>query len=282
MNQTENGERLRRENLALLELNFSAIEPETRRAYKKFSPPAFEEVKSFHAQTGAITPAAAEMLGADAAQKLYAAILLDEIDREISQKTLKELTESAEIIKVQNATGHGCVEIPVKYAARSFLLSGSVRRPFVEKVALLEKLKISITREAQAKNESFAPESLPTAAEIFDADENEKRELRGAMLEFANDTVISKRLFAAAVLEEFDAQAARAIFEDLRNNEEKIPFLFGDVLDEFPANRLAAMIFQKDENAFKNHSPTTSPELTGRIFNSLRKVFFGKDKQEKR
>ncbi len=275
--ETENSEQLRRQNLSLLELNFSALDVETRRAYRNFSPPSFDEVEKHRESTGEIHPKVKEMLAGNAAQKLYAVILLSEIKGATSESVLKELAGSAEIIKVQNKIGHGLVEIPVKFAAQSFLKSGDIRKGLIEKAEQLEKWKIAAAHESKAKNKFFAPENLPSAEEVIEAleDENKKSELRRKMAALSGDEIISQRFFAATVLQEIDEAAARHILEDLQTNDTPIAVLFGDIMHEIPAREVALSILEKRLIVFGNQN-SESPELTGKFINSIRDLLFGK------
>lgn len=276
---TETDEKLLRQNLSLLELNFSALDAETRRAYKKFSPPQFEEVGEYKNSNNATHPLVEEMLAGDAAARLYAAILLSASDAEKSQSILEKLAGDSEIIKVQNLIGHGFSEIPVKYAAKSFLETGDIRAGFIEKAELLGKWKIAVALEAKEKNESFAMETLPTTEEVFEAanDAEKKNDLRQKMLDLADDRIVSARFIAAFVLQEIDETEAQKILENLTTEETSIPVLAGDIVNRIPANRIASAIIENRQIA-PDVRQTDSPELIGRIFGSLRNLLFGKNK----
>ncbi len=277
--QTNDQEKILRRNLFYLELNFSAVDPETRRTYRSFSPPTFVEAKKYQQSNNETHPLVIEMLAGDAAQKLYAAILLSEIDRLKSESLLTELAQSSEIIKVQNKVGHGLIEIPVKYAAQSFQKTGDIRTGFIETAEHLSKWKIAIAHEARRNNKPFAPEILPTAEEVFEASADRKSELHRKMIELSDDEIISKRFFAASVLQEIDEPAARRILEDLQTNDTSVAVLFGDIMHEIPAREVASAILEKRQIMFANQN-SEPPELTGKILNSIKDLLFGNNKQD--
>lgn len=248
-----------RQNLFLLGLNFNATDENTRDVYKRFTPPTLEEAQSYRESRDSVHPKLSEMIQGDAAMRLYAAILLKEVDREKSLDILNQLANDETKIKVQLLVGHGLTQVPVKYPARSFLKTGDIRKGFIEKAEILDKWKIAIHDEAKEKNSPPEIERLPTVAQIVDSDENaaESANLKNELLKLANDELISKRFYAAAALEDIDETGSRKILESLLDEETKLLILYGDIGQRLPASRIAREILYSEpsvETGFKSQN----------------------------
>lgn len=272
----EEKERLFRQNLFLLELNFNALEPKTRRAYKRFEPPTAEEIVEYKNQHGDEHPKLAEMLKGDAAMRLYAAILLGEIDNSKSAEILRELEKDSAPVKIQNPVGHGFSEIPVKYAAQSFRQHGDIRKGFAEKNETLAKWKTAVEHEARKKNIAFDEKRLPTAEAIYEAlsDAAEIQKISDAAASLADDPIIAARFYAAAVLEEIDRAAALRILENLRKEETPVLIFFGDITHEIPASEIAAALIANNSPEALN-AGVESKDFASSLLNSLKKFFSG-------
>lgn len=233
-------EKVLRRNLESLQLNFSAVNPQTRETYKVFAPPDLEEVRDRYARDET-HPKLAEMLEGEAARRLYGAILLAEIDAEKSLEVLEKLSQEESLIKIQKLVGHGSTEIAVKFPARAFLQTGDIRRNFVEKLEKLNEWRTAITQEAAAKNLSADLENLPTAGQIFALAENPETAtgIKNALLKLAEDSLLSKRFYAAVGLANIDEAARRKILESLLDEQTLLFTLKGDTGAKIPANQIA-------------------------------------------
>ncbi len=231
-------------NLFVLGLNFNTLDPVTRETFKEFTPPTDKQAKTFYAENNEIHPLLLAMIASeDAAKKLYGAILLFEFDEAKATKVLQKLSADKTVIKVQKLLGFGSTNIEVKHLATSFLKTGDIHEGFLEKKEASDNWQLSIYRELDKRGSGkFKHSTFPEFEEFWEGRENEaeREKLIEQIAGFADDEIISKRLYAAFLLKELNSDKGTEILESLLNNESMIPVLRGDIIHEFPAKELAA------------------------------------------
>lgn len=252
----KNKVKLLKQNLFQLGLNFPEREL-----------PGLDEIIEYQKTHQILHPKLEKMINDDAKSRLYAAILLSAIDKQKSREILQKLEEDSAIIKIQYLIGHGFVEVPIKFAARSFRETEDIRKGFIEKFERLERLKAAIEHEARNKNISINLENLPGLEDIL-----EKRFDLKTLENLAKDELVAKRFYAAELFFEIDETKAKQILEDLSENSTPVLVFFGDVAHEIPAKEIANDYLKKLSG--EDYPPENQPaDFAGRLFNSIKSLF---------
>lgn len=229
-------------NVFVLGLNFNKVDEKTRVPYKTIDIPKIEEIIEFKKTYNAIHPVVEQLMNGDAVMRLYAAICLLPIEEEKSNEILHKLTDDDTEIKVQHPIGHGFIEVPIKYPARSFLEHSDILIGVAGKKRELGKLLAAAYFESKDKSIDLEGSYFPSAEAIANALEENPAELekiKNALIEMAGDELVSKRFYAAVALRDVDNELSGKILISLLEEETEILSIEGDLGNRTPAKYIA-------------------------------------------
>lgn len=262
-------------DLSALNTNFYERDTPPGKSVKTFSPPTLAEVENNYAQDSKLRENISELLdGSDAIKRLYAAVLVSEVDWEKARDVLEKLSDNATQVKVQARLGFSVVETTIAIPARDFLNERQIRGTNFTKEENLNRWAAAISKERHQSKREFDAGFLPKWKDVLDARENagQMERLRAEIDRLKNGDGAAEKFYAAALLGAIDESESKKVLESLLTEKTEVLVGYGDLKHNMPANQVAESMLNLP-TSFQTSAPANP---IARATKWLEKNFFDK------
>lgn len=260
-------------SLSALDTNFYERGASAGKSVKTFTPPTLAEVTSNYAQDAELREKISVILtGSDPIKRLYAAILVSEVDWAKANDTLQKFTNDDTKLFIQARLGFKIVETKIAIPARDFLTERQIRGENFSKEEILSDWATAVWNEKKESKQNFNKDSLPKWKDVLDAREDAAKmeKLRTEIDRLKNADGAAEKFYAAALLNTIDKEESRKVLESLLTEETTVLILSGDEADNIPARQVAESMLNP-RTSFQT-SPPSNP--IARATKWLQKNFF--------
>lgn len=276
---------LRKQEPWMLEMELSAVSRNFRehnaqsgKSVQTFFPPTVEEVLDNYLQDPELRKKIDQMLDADAVKRIYAAVLLWNVDQPKAKDVLVKLSNDETRIEIQTGAGFSIIETTIGILARDYLSEQQIRGSNFSREETLNKWAVAISMEKRHLNQVFDEESLPKWKDVLEARENvdQLEKLRIDIDRLRNGDGVAEKFYAASLLQTIDEAESRKVLESLLTEKTKVGILSGDEMDNIPAYQVAEGMLNPER--FNRTSEPANP--IARATKWLEKNFFSKNSDD--
>lgn len=263
-------------SLSAIDDNFYERAPQTgERITRTFSPPTLDEVVDNYGQDANLREKIEQMLDADAIKRLYAAILLWEVDRTRAADVLGKSTFDNTKISIQARLGFSVIATTVGILARDFLSEQQIHGDNFTREEGLDNWALAVSTEKRELKQDFDKTYLPKWMNVLEAREDAEKlkKLRLEIDRLKNGDSVAEKFYAAALLNTIDESESKKVLESLLTETTEVSILSGDEMDNVPAHQVAENIL----NPEKYYQPSEPTNPIAQVTKWLEKTFFGKN-----